>query len=244
MFVRLFRRVYAGGGDSVQVGFFSKFDLIWATLIVFIILSAFAASTASSQRTSSENINTFDLLYSVMAWWGAILGPTLLSLWMRGLKPGSVFGVDRMPVGRSLLLGVALLIAALPLVFAVDYAASLLLKANPQEVVQIFESSSTGAQRIPIILLAVVVAPVAEELAFRGYLYGVVKRYCGAIPALFLSGTLFALIHQNLTAFFPLFVLASVFALAYELSGSLLVPMTMHALFNAFTLILVLVEQK
>jgi len=97
---------------------------------------------------------------------------------------------------------------------------------------------------LPIILLAVVVAPVTEELAFRGYLYGVIKRYLGAIPALVLSGILFALIHLNLPSFFPLLVLASVFALAYELSGSLLVPMTMHALFNAFSLILVLLGQK
>jgi membrane protease YdiL (CAAX protease family) len=134
------------------------------------------------------------------------------------------------------------------MVFAVDYLASVLLKVNPttdaQEVIQIFENASTGAQRIPIILLAVVVAPVAEELAFRGYLYGVIKRYFGAVPALVLSGILFALIHLNLPSFFPLLVLASAFALAYELSGSLLVPMTMHALFNALSLILVLVEQK
>jgi len=106
------------------------------------------------------------------------------------------------------------------------------------------DNSSTAARRVPIILLAVVVAPVTEELAFRGYLYGVIKRYLGAIPALVLSGILFALIHLNLPSFFPLLVLASVFALAYELSGSLLVPMTMHALFNAFSLILVLLGQK
>ena len=248
MFVRLFRRVYAGGGDTVQVGFFSRFDLIWASVIVFLMLWLFAYSTATPQHTSAENIDTREMVLGVLVWWSAILGPTLFSLWMRGLKPGSVFGVDRMPVGRSLLLGVALLISALPMVFAVDYVATILLKANTvtdqQEVIQIFENASTGAQRIPIILLAVVIAPVAEELAFRGYLYGVIKRYFGAVPALVLSGILFALIHANLPSYFPLLVLASVFALAYELSGSLLVPMTMHALFNAFQLTLVLVEQR
>ncbi|MGA7128076.1 MAG: CPBP family intramembrane glutamic endopeptidase, partial [Chthoniobacterales bacterium] len=126
--------------------------------------------------------------------------------------------------------------------------ASALLKVNPttdsQEVIQIFETASTAAQRIPIILLAVVIAPVAEELAFRGYLYGVIKRYFGAVPALILSGILFALIHLNLPSFFPLLMLASAFALAYELSGSLLVPMTMHATFNALSLVLLLVTQR
>jgi uncharacterized protein len=248
MFVRLFRRVYAGGGDAVQVGFFSWVDLVLASVVVLLIVSQILAATGSLSQTSIDNVDTRTMVASVLVWWALILGPILLSLWFRGFRLGNVFGVDRMPVGRSLLLGIALLLSALPMVFAVDYIASALLKVNTstdtQEVIRIFENSSTVAQRVPIILLAVVIAPVAEELAFRGYLYGVIKRYFGAVPALVLSGILFALIHLNLPSFFPLLVLASVFALAYELSGSLLVPMTMHALFNALSLILVLLEQK
>jgi membrane protease YdiL (CAAX protease family) len=248
MFVRLFRRVYAGGGDTVQVSFFSWVDLVLASVVVLLIVSQILAATGSLSQTAIDNVDTRTMVVSVLVWWGLILGPILLSLWFRGVKLGNVFGVDRMPVGRSLLLGIALFVSALPMVFAVDYIASALLKVNTstdaQEVIRIFENSSTVAQRIPIILLAVVIAPVAEELAFRGYLYGVIKRYFGAVPALVLSGILFALIHLNLPSFFPLLVLASVFALAYELSGSLLVPMTMHALFNALSLILVLLEQK
>jgi membrane protease YdiL (CAAX protease family) len=248
MFIRLFRRVYFGGGATVQVEFFSWVDLVLASFVVILIVSQILAATGSLSQTVPENIDTRTMVVSVLIWWGLILGPILLSLRFRGFKLGSVFGVDKMPVGRSVLLGVSLLVSALPMVFAVDYLASVLLKVNPstdaQEVIRIFENSSTGAQRIPIILLAVVIAPVAEELAFRGYLYGVIKRYFGAVPALVLSGILFALIHLNLPSFFPLLVLASAFALAYELSGSLLVPMTMHALFIALSLILVLVEQK
>jgi membrane protease YdiL (CAAX protease family) len=248
MFVRLFRRVYAGGGDTVQVSFFSWVDLVLASMVVLLIVSQFLVPAGSVSQAAVDNVNTLMLLANILIWWALILGPILLSLWFRGFKLGSVFGLDRMPVRRSLLLGVALLVSALPLVFVVDYIASILLKVNTttdtQEVIRIFENSSTVAQRVPIILLAVVVAPVTEELAFRGYLYGVIKRYLGAIPALVLSGILFALIHLNLPSFFPLLVLASVFALAYEVSGSLLVPMTMHALFNAFSLILVLLGQK
>jgi membrane protease YdiL (CAAX protease family) len=248
MFVRLFRRVYAGGGDTVQVGFFSWVDLVLASLVVVLIVSQVLAAGSSLSQAAPDNIDTRNMVLSVLIWWGLILGPILFSLRFRGFKLGSVFGVDKMPVGRSLLLGISLLISALPMVFVVDYIASVLLKVNTttdtQEVIRIFENASTVAQRIPIILLAVVIAPVAEELAFRGYLYGVIKRYFGAVPALVLSGILFALIHLNLPSFFPLLVLASVFALAYELSGSLLVPMTMHALFNSLSLVLVLLEQK
>jgi CAAX protease family protein len=248
MFIRLFRRVYFGGGDTVQVSFFSWVDLVLACLFVFLSVSQILAATSSISQTAPENIDTQTLLVSSLIWWALILVPILLSLRFRGFKLGSVFGIDKLPVGRSLLLGISLLISALPLVFGVGYLTSVLLKVNPttdaQEVMLIFENSTAAAQRIPIILLAVVIAPVAEELAFRGYLYGVIKRYFGAVAALLLSGILFALIHLNLPSFFPLLVLGWVFALAYELSGSLLVPMTMHALFNALSLILVLAEQR
>src|SRR5580700_4265664 len=248
LFIRLFRRVYAGGGDTVQVGFFSWVDLVLASLVVVLIVSQILAATGSVSQTVPDNVDTRTMVLSVLIWWGLILGPILLSLAFRGFKLGSVFGIDRMPVGRSLLLGISLLISAYPTVFAVGVLTSVLLKINPttdvQEVMRIFENETAATQRIPIILLAVVIAPVAEELAFRGYLYGVIKRYFGAVPALVLSGILFALIHLNLPSFFPLLVLGWVFALAYELSGSLLVPMTMHALFNALNLILALVEHR
>ena len=248
MFLWLFRRVYAGGGDAVQVSFFSWVDLFLVSFLVILIVAQVLAVLGSPVQSVPENIDTMTLVLSDLVWRAVILAPILISLRFRGFKLASVFGVDRMPVGRSLLLGVALLISALPMVFAVDYIASILLKVNSttdvQEVVQIFENASTAAQRVPIVVLAVVIAPVAEELAFRGYLYAVIKRYFGAVPALILSGILFALIHLNLASFFPLLVLASVFALAYELSGSLLVPMAMHALFNALSLLLIMVVQK
>ena len=246
MFIRLFRRVYAGGGDTVQVGFFSWVDLVLA--FVFVFLSVSLAATVSMAPAAYEKIDTQAILWNSVIWWALILGPILLSLRFRGFKLGSVFGIDKMPVGRSLLLGISLLISAYPTVFAVGVLTSILLKINPttdvQEVMRIFENATAVTQRIPIILLAVAIAPVAEELAFRGYLYGVIKRFFGAVPALLLSGILFALIHLNLPSFFPLLVLGWVFALAYELSGSLLVPMTMHALFNALNLILALVEHR
>ena len=50
------------------------------------------------------------------------------------------------------------------------------------------------------------------------------------------SSLLFAAVHAHLPSFAPLFVLGTCFAIAYEWSGSILVPMTMHALFNGITL--------
>jgi membrane protease YdiL (CAAX protease family) len=92
--------------------------------------------------------------------------------------------------------------------------------------------------------LAIVIAPLAEEFFFRGFLYGVLKRYAGGLPALVFTAVAFALIHLHVPSLLPLFLLACVLTLAYELSGSLLVPMAMHSLFNAITLVGVFFASK
>jgi membrane protease YdiL (CAAX protease family) len=108
--------------------------------------------------------------------------------------------------------------------------------SEKQGIVELFNASSSMEQRILIIVLAVAVAPVGEEFLFRFFLYGVVKRYFGRGIGLVVNALLFAAVHAHLPSFGPLFILGVCFTIAYEWSGSLLVSMTMHALFNALTL--------
>src|ERR1700740_2359831 len=114
MFVRLFRRVYAGGGDTVQVSFFSWVDLVLASMIVLLIVSQILVPTGSVSQTAVDHVDTLTLLANILIWWALILGPILLSLWFRGFKLGNVFGLDRMPGRGSLLGGHAVLVCALP----------------------------------------------------------------------------------------------------------------------------------
>src|SRR5213078_1623406 len=108
--------------------------------------------------------------------------------------------------------------------------------SSRQGIIELFSGSPVMQQRVIIIVLAVAIAPVAEEFIFRFFLYGVLRRYAGRAVGLVLSSLLFAAVHAHLPSFAPLFVLGGCFTLAYEWSGSLLVSMTMHALFNALTL--------
>jgi ABC-2 type transport system permease protein len=99
-----------------------------------------------------------------------------------------------------------------------------------------FNESQTLEQRIIIIVLAVAIAPIVEEFVFRFFLYGVVRRYLGRSVGLAANAMLFAAVHAHAPSAVPLFVLGSCFTIAYEWSGSILVPMAMHALFNSLTL--------
>jgi membrane protease YdiL (CAAX protease family) len=124
------------------------------------------------------------------------------------------------------------------LIILADAVTQRLLQSGPQRqaIVEMFSESTTLNQRILIILLAVSLAPIAEEFIFRFFIYGVARRYFGRAVGVVVSSLLFAAVHAHLPSFAPLFVLGTCFAIAYEWSGSILVPMTMHALFNAITL--------
>jgi CAAX protease family protein len=115
--------------------------------------------------------------------------------------------------------------------------------SSKQSIVELFNSSQTIQQRILIITFAVVIAPAAEEFMFRFFLYGVLKRYFGYLFGLVANSLLFAAVHGHLPSFAALFVLGCCFTLAYEWSGSILVSMTMHSLFNAMTLIILAFPQ-
>nr|MBA3534562.1 CPBP family intramembrane metalloprotease [Ardenticatenales bacterium] len=78
-----------------------------------------------------------------------------------------------------------------------------------------------GAQGLIIALVVVgVLAPLVEEILFRGFLFGGLTRFTGPIQAALISGTLFAAIHLQPLAFPALFVLGVVLALLYHRTGS------------------------
>jgi membrane protease YdiL (CAAX protease family) len=99
--------------------------------------------------------------------------------------------------------------------------------------VKFFQGAGRERERLAVVISAVVIAPLSEELFFRGIIYGVAKKYGGVAAALIFNATLFAFIHGSLPAFGGLFILAACLTLAYEFSGSLYVPIVMHACFNA-----------
>jgi len=206
-----------------------------ATLATFLVL-LFLGLTLSASHDVNRPQN-HDLIG------GALFSIGLLIfiagfLWLRGFDLNSLGGFSKIGFGRAATTGGILLLAAYPLVLLAEVVTQKLSRGNPEKqgIVELFNASSTLEQRVAIILLAVTMAPVAEEFFFRFFLYGVLKRYFGRSVGVVVSGLLFAAVHAHLPSFAPLFVLGMCFAIAYEWSGSLLVSMTMHALFNALAL--------
>jgi CAAX protease family protein len=158
---------------------------------------------------------------------------------LRRINVDKLAGFSRHGIVRSLFTGALLLLAAYPLISAADILVRLFSDegSSKQNIVELFNGSRTLNQRVMIIVLAVAIAPIAEEFVFRFFLYGVMRRYMGRLGGLIFTSLLFALVHAHLPSFAPLFVLAVCFTIAYEWSGSILVSMTMHSIFNALSLI-------
>ena len=105
-----------------------------------------------------------------------------------------------------------------------------------QELVTLFQGGGDPVAIGLLVIAAVLLAPIVEELIFRGCLYRFLKSQTTLLPAQIASGLLFSMIHWNLLSFLPLVLVGIFLARVYEKTGSILVAIWFHAFFNAFSL--------
>ena len=83
-----------------------------------------------------------------------------------------------------------------------------------------------------VVLAGAVVGPLAEEIFFRGLIFRLYLQARGPLVAYLVSSAVFALLHVNLPALAPIFVLGLVLAWLYRSTGSLTPGLLAHALNN------------
>lgn len=141
---------------------------------------------------------------------------------------------------RDLWFGLLGYLAVLPL-FALVLIGLLLLvqlfhyEPPPHPLVEIFLEEEKRAPWVIgySVFLACVAGPVFEEIFFRGFCYPAFKKRWGMRWALTLSAAFFSLIHQNVFAFFPVFVLGLGLGYLYEKRGNLVAPIVLHVVHNS-----------
>ncbi|MDB5073806.1 MAG: hypothetical protein JWM87_4917 [Candidatus Eremiobacteraeota bacterium] len=82
------------------------------------------------------------------------------------------------------------------------------------------------------VLTMVLVAPLVEEMIFRGLLFGALVQRMGVLASALITAVIFGAIHGDPILFPTLAALGFVAALAYAATGNLWVPITLHALNN------------
>lgn len=153
--------------------------------------------------------------------------------------PRALAGLRLAPPGRvwkTMALGLALAVPAWVGATTLAFLAGLLLEAvglPPDNA--ILDSFLEQADPTVILVAFIVVAPVAEELFFRGVVYNAWERERGATVATLGSAALFAAIHGSVYALVPIFALGVALALLYRATRSLPATMALHAGFNAIS---------
>ena len=189
------------------------------------------------------------LLATLFAQGGWAAAALLLAAWAfdRGLRDGG-FGLGlRHAVTDAAQAGMALL-TVLPVVMGTLLASHLLVDWAVQQGLMPLESVRPNImlERLHsvgllgkglIIVSAVVLAPLAEELFFRGLLQSMLRNYLSPWGAILVASLLFALVHlAAIRDVIPLLPLAIVLGYTYERHGRLTIPIFLHALFNALML--------
>jgi membrane protease YdiL (CAAX protease family) len=85
-------------------------------------------------------------------------------------------------------------------------------------------------------VVAAVVAPLVEEIFFRGFLFQGFRQKYGWINAMLFSSAIFAAAHLDLVALIPTFILGCLLAYVYHRSNSLWPGIILHFLVNSFGL--------
>jgi membrane protease YdiL (CAAX protease family) len=167
-------------------------------------------------------------------------GIVLVILLIRGGRLSDHFGFGKVGFTPTLGVGIGLGVLALALVSIVSVIAQHFIKGEaPQIMIQQFTSAASGKDAEIMLLIgfsAVVCAPIIEEFLFRGIFYPVLARGLGRIPSAVVCSLLFAFAHDTYAAVPSLALLALLFTLVYEATGSLLVPIVMHMTFNGVSL--------
>jgi membrane protease YdiL (CAAX protease family) len=145
------------------------------------------------------------------------------------------FGIRRAPFFSSLVLGLGLLVVFLLFV----QAWSQLEPGAKDDLADDLGAKDSSIALAAVAFLVAIVAPVVEELFFRGFLFGALGRIMHWVVAAVVTGIVFGGIHAGGTpAIFlvPLAFLGALLCVLYRVTGSLIPGMGVHAVNNAFAL--------
>ena len=171
----------------------------------------------------------------------------LLVSWLLVLRPRALAGLPMPPgtnatgailsgIGWGVLatIGASLVASAVVLVLE-----SLGIDTSPQ----VAEQALGRVDPWLAVLAVVILAPIAEEVFFRGVVFNALLREASLRWAYIGSAGLFAVIHLEPVAMLPLFLLGLALAWVYRRSNNLLAPIAMHATVNGIAVALVLLDR-
>ncbi|PKM78400.1 MAG: hypothetical protein CVU90_02565 [Firmicutes bacterium HGW-Firmicutes-15] len=144
-------------------------------------------------------------------------------------RPGSYFRYGFMG-------GILLIIMVLALGYVLKY---LQPDLQPQYYEEMLRSATRLSDFSVILMVGAILAPLSEELFYRGMIYPVFRKYLGPMWGAILAGLVFGLAHWDLWRTIPLALGGIGLCYIYEKSGSILVSVVAHGVWNGVMSILI-----
>lgn len=219
-------------------------DLLLGLLAIVLALGVVLATLIALGRTAGFGADEAGVpgVLATIAFEGLFAGAVLLLARRRGMRRADLGLVRPLRWGPAVgaWLGAYAVLLTWGLLLAIAHAAGI-----DTSHVEGGNTIPLGADRSPLLLgllavAVVLVAPVCEELYFRGLWYRGLRAHWRVVPAIVGSGFLFAAFHLNLSVIVPFTAIGALFAWTNEESGSLWTSIAAHAGFNAVSYALTL----
>lgn len=204
------------------------------------LLALFASTLAAGawmSVTGDETVGLATLAVGQVGLWAGLLGAPVLASRRKGAGDLAVdFGLRAEPVDTAgVALGVACQVLLIPVLYLVIqwFTGHLDVSGPARELTD----RADGGAFVVLGLFVVVVAPVVEELFYRGLLLRAMSRRWGDRAAVVASSAVFAASHFELVVFPGLFVFGVVLAVLAVRTGRLGASIATHVGFNAVTIV-------
>jgi hypothetical protein len=226
---------------GIDTRYFRKIDLLWLGFI-FVVFASLAIAGAKMPQTQPDKQIDIATLVTSIGFQFFLAGSTILVMVWR-VRPATWLGLLWKKWPWALLIAPVTVVSMWALIAGLQFGGYMkwmesLGGEGVQDTVKLLQSSKD-----PVILglmgfAAVFVAPICEEIIFRGYFYAAAKKFAGPWVAAICSALVFGAAHGNLAALLPLFILALVLVVLYEKTGSLWAPISVHFCFNGATVVI------
>jgi membrane protease YdiL (CAAX protease family) len=166
----------------------------------------------------------------------AMITAVLVIAYMASRPRGVDLGLVRTPIGKAFgaMLGVWLGFIGFSLVWKLAIGLD-----DPQTLPDQLGIEGSDVNLVLVVVIITVLAPVSEELLFRGYIFRALRNWRGFLPAALVTGVLFGAVHIGSSPIgyaLPLAAFGFGLCALYQWTGSLYPCIALHALNNGFAL--------
>ena len=208
--------------------------IVWlaATLVLTLFITIAAAAMGYSVDDPPAGVN----IAGTFAQDIAMVGAALLFAFMVSRPRAADFGLVRASIGSAVGAMIAIWIGFI--VFSLLWRSAISLD-EPQTLPDQLGIEGSTLNLVLVVVIITVLAPVGEELLFRGFIFRALRNWRGFLPAAIITGVIFGAAHIGSSPIgyaLPLAAFGFGLCVLYQSTGSLYPCIALHALNNALAL--------